>query len=111
MKRIAIAGVLLVAAVGAWGAWHRLEAPRAIVARVAEYFWGPTLPAGFASGNGRIEATQDDIATKHAGRIAEVLVREGDMVRQDQFLARMDTKDLDSVARESFVQAPELEVL
>jgi HlyD family secretion protein len=111
MKRIAIAGVLLVAALAGWAGWHYSDASRAIVAKVVEYFWGPTLPLGFASGNGRIEATQYDIATKHAGRIAEVLVREGDMVRQDQFLARMDTKDLDSVARESFVQAPELEVL
>ena len=99
MKRIAIAGVLLLAALVGWAGWHYSDAARAIVAKVVEYFRGPTLPPGFASGNGRIEATQYDIATKRAGRIADILVREGDMVRQDQLLARMDTKDLEAELR------------
>ena len=30
------------------------------------------LPAGFASGNGRLEATEVDVATKIAGRLAEL---------------------------------------
>jgi acetyl/propionyl-CoA carboxylase alpha subunit len=57
---------------------------------------GPKLPAGFASGNGRIEATEYDIATKRPGRIAAVAVREGDMVAADQVLASMDTRDLEA---------------
>ena len=36
---------------------------------------------GLAGGNGRIEATEVDVATKYAGRVAEILVREGDFVR------------------------------
>ncbi len=61
----------------------------------------PSLPAGFASGNGRIEATEIDIATKIQGRIVEVLVHEGDTVEARQILARMDTKVLEAQLREA----------
>ena len=52
------------------------------------------VPQGIASGNGRIEATEVDIATKLAGRLAEVTVREGDMVEAGEIVARMDTYEL-----------------
>jgi HlyD family secretion protein len=62
------------------------------------YYWWqklhPALPAGIASGNGRIEADEIDIDTKFAGRIAEILADEGDMVKAGQIVARMDTQDL-----------------
>ncbi len=54
------------------------------------------LPAGFASGNGRIEATEVDMATKQEGRVEAVLVREGDMVEPGQVLARMDAAVLEA---------------
>jgi HlyD family secretion protein len=62
------------------------------------------LPEGFAAGNGRIEATQIDIATKLAGRIAEVLVNEGDFVGQGQIVARMDTRTLEAEWRQAQAQ-------
>ena len=46
------------------------------------------LPPGIVAGNGRIEADQIDIATKFAGRVAELLVDEGDMVKAGQIVAR-----------------------
>src|SRR5690606_4382299 len=52
------------------------------------------LPAGIVAGNGRIEATEIDIATKAPGRIIEILAREGDFVRANTVLARMDTQVL-----------------
>lgn len=61
----------------------------------------PGLPVGFASGNGRIEATEYDIATRRSGRVREVLAREGDMVDAGQLLARMDTQDLQADLREA----------
>ncbi len=76
-----------------------------VLSRVIRYFREPELPAGFASGNGRIEATEYDIATKRAGRIAAVLVSEGDMVQVGQVLARMDTQDLEADLREAQAQA------
>jgi HlyD family secretion protein len=64
----------------------------------------PALPRGFASGNGRIEATAYDVATKRPGRIAEVRVHEGDMVEKGQVLARIDTADLEAARREAEAQ-------
>ncbi|MCI1709876.1 MAG: efflux RND transporter periplasmic adaptor subunit [Chiayiivirga sp.] len=49
--------------------------------------------AGFVSGNGRIEATEVDVATKLPGRVEEILVREGDFVRSGQPLARMQPRN------------------
>lgn len=59
------------------------------------------LPADFASGNGRIEATEVDVATKLAGRLEAVMVDEGDMVEPGQLLARMDTADLNAQLNEA----------
>lgn len=59
------------------------------------------LPEGFASSNGRIEATEIDVATKTAGRIADVLVNEGDFVTAGQVLAEMDTAVLNAQLREA----------
>jgi len=57
--------------------------------------------AHIASGNGRIEATELDIATKAPGRVAEILVAEGDFVAAGQVLARMDTLALQAQLREA----------
>jgi HlyD family secretion protein len=54
------------------------------------------LPAGFAKANGRVEAERVDVATKFAGRLKEVLVKEGDTVTAGQVLARMDTAELEA---------------
>lgn len=84
---IAIAVVILVAAYLAWGS-----------------FSGGGLPAGIASGNGRIEAVEIDVATKTAGRIKEILVNEGDFVEAGQLLARMDTDQLEAQRRQAEAQ-------
>jgi HlyD family secretion protein len=54
------------------------------------------LPKGIASGNGRIEAKEVDVAAKLPLRVKEVLVNEGDLVKPGQVVARMDTVTLDS---------------
>lgn len=61
------------------------------------------LPAGIVSGNGRIEATEIDIATKASGRVMEIFVREGDFVQSGMVLARMDTDVL--LAQQAEAQA------
>lgn len=68
------------------------------------YWWQHSqsqLPAGIAWGNGRIEADEIDIDTKFAGRIAEMFVDEGDMVKAGQVVARMDTQDLKASLKRS----------
>jgi HlyD family secretion protein len=66
-----------------------------------QYFQPPKLPAGFASSNGRIEATEIDIATKVSGRIVDELVKEGDLVTAGQVVAHMDTDQLQAQLREA----------
>lgn len=53
-------------------------------------------PEGFARGNGRIEADLIDISTRLTGRVAEISVREGDLVQQGDLLAVMDTSELEA---------------
>lgn len=62
------------------------------------------LPDYIASGNGRIEATEIDIATKSGGRLQEVMVREGEFVEAGQLLARVDTQSLQASLLEAQAQ-------
>lgn len=65
------------------------------------FFRPPGLPAGFASSNGRIEATEVDIATKLPERIEDELVDEGDLVTAGQVVAHMKTDVLQAQLREA----------
>lgn len=62
------------------------------------------LPAGLATGNGRLEATEVDVASKIAGRLSEVLPREGDMVEAGAVVARLDADDLRAQVRAAEAQ-------
>lgn len=92
-------GFLFVSAVAATIAWYL------IVFRNAD-----DLPTYIASGNGRIEATEYDIATKYAGRLASVLADEGNMVVQGQLLARMDTYTLETRMLEAEAELSEVRI-
>ena len=48
----------------------------------------------FSSGNGRLEATEINIAAKLAGKIEDLLVDEGDYVKAGQTLVQMQTNTL-----------------
>ncbi|WP_053237895.1 HlyD family secretion protein [Sandaracinus amylolyticus] len=68
------------------------------------------LPEGIASGNGRIESREVDVATRLPLRVRTVLVEEGELVRRGQVLALMDTVTLEqelAEARESLAAAHE----
>lgn len=64
----------------------------------------PGLPAGFASGNGRLEAKSIDISTKYPGRIKQVLFDEGDTVDNGEVVAVMDTDALQAQLRQAQAQ-------
>ncbi len=66
-----------------------------------------TLPPGIASGNGRLEATEVDVATKVPGRLASVLVREGEEVKAGEALAELDSEDLKAALRAAEAQIRE----
>lgn len=72
-----LAFVVLVAGAGVW--W--ITRPEA-------------LPPGFAISNGRVEADLVDVATQLTGRIAVIVVDEGDLVSPGDLLAEIDTETL-----------------
>ncbi|MBB3773368.1 HlyD family secretion protein [Angulomicrobium tetraedrale] len=55
---------------------------------------GHKLPADIFMTNGRIESEQVLVASKLAGRVAQVLVEEGQTVDEGETVARMDTVEL-----------------
>lgn len=73
--------LVLLAAAGGLGYWMSISS---------------RLVEGLSMGNGRLEATEVQIASKTPGRLAEVLVDEGDKVSKGQLLARMDTRTLEA---------------
>jgi len=81
-----------------------------IAAAVAWWALRPDgLPPGIVSGNGRIEATEINIATKTSGRVIEILAREGDFVRTGDLLARMDADVLLAQRAEAEAQVRQAE--
>ncbi|MER0799057.1 HlyD family efflux transporter periplasmic adaptor subunit [Pseudomonas aeruginosa] len=67
------------------------------------------LGEGFASGNGRIEATEVDVAAKLPGRVAEIKVDEGDFVKAGEIVARMDTQVLEAQLAQAQAQVRQAE--
>ncbi|MCQ1854671.1 HlyD family secretion protein [Neorhizobium galegae] len=94
MNRIAKAAII-VAVVGAagyfgWRYQQDLRAERAM--------------QGIASGNGRIEAVEIDVAARTAGRLSDILVKEGNFVKAGAIVARMDIEQLVAQKREAEAQ-------
>ena len=75
-----------------------LLAVLAAVTAAGTYAWSTLRPQGpgegFVSGNGRIEATEVDVAAKLGGRVQSILVKEGDFVTAGQPLAHMQIDTL-----------------
>jgi HlyD family secretion protein len=81
---LAVAAALVLAGGYAWKQWQASHAHE-----------------GLAGGNGRIEATEVDIATKLGGRVEEILVGEGDFVKAGEPLARMQITSLQAQYEEA----------
>ena len=79
-----------------------------VIAVLAWGVWTMTRPKGlgddFVSGNGRIEATEIDVATKYAGRVVDIFAREGEFVKAGQVLAQMQTDVLTAQLDEARAQ-------
>ena len=86
-RRLILIIVLVLAVVGGGVAWYMLSRPK--------------LPAGFAGGNGRLEATEVYVSAKYPGRIKEVLFDEGATVEAGQVVARMDVEPLEAQLRQA----------
>jgi HlyD family secretion protein len=79
----------VVVAAGAFFGWKYMQAQKYAV------------PAGIASGNGRIEAKLVDATAKEPLRVKDVLVDEGDLVQPGQVLVHLDTVTLDAQLAEA----------
>lgn len=94
MNRYWKIGAVLVALAGAgYFGWQYQQAQLAAQAM-----------SGIASGNGRIEAVEIDISARLAGRLKDVLVREGDFVEVGKVIALMDIEQLNAQKREADAQ-------
>lgn len=100
---------------GLWRRWAGWLIAMAVVTVVVLVAWawrdhlGRQTEAGLVSGNGRIEATEVDIATKGGGRLQELLVAEGDFVIPGQPLARMQSNTLQAQRDEAQALAAQAE--
>jgi HlyD family secretion protein len=92
----------LAAGAGLWSLWQHgtdhLPGP------LRKLLQEQRLPPHLFVGNGRIEATEVDVATRLPGRLLGVLAREGDMVEAYTPLARLDTASLEAQQRQAVAE-------
>lgn len=82
--------ILALACVAGYLAWDRLSTAG--------------LPVGVVGANGRIEATEIDIAALTGGRISKITAAEGDFVRAGDVLVQMDVVQLNAQKRQAEAQ-------
>ena len=86
--------------------WAAIAVVVAVISVVGWIKLKPSGPGkGFVSGNGRIEATEIDVATKLGGRVQDIMVNEGDFVQAGQLLAQMQIDVLDAQRDEARAQS------
>jgi len=84
-KKVLVIVVVVIAAGGiGWYTYHRYR-----VAQEQKY-------PKFYSGNGRLEATEVYVSAKIAGRIDQIFIKEGDLVRKGDKLVQMQTDTLEA---------------
>ena len=91
-----------------WAKWKKWLIPTLVVAAlciIGLLAWQMLRPkgpgAGFVSSNGRIEATEIDVASKFAGRLQDILVADGDFVADGQILGHMQVQTLQAQREEA----------
>ena len=57
---------------------------------------GETMPEGIVKTNGRIEATQVDVAAKYPGRLVDITVEEGSEVKAGQVVGRVSSPEYEA---------------
>ncbi len=80
-KRIAwTLGALALACAAGWATWVNLHRDR--------------IPDGLMRANGRLEVERIEIAAKYPGRVVELPIKEGDLVKAGDLIARQDSTEL-----------------
>jgi HlyD family secretion protein len=62
---------------------------------------GRTMPEGIIKSNGRVEATEVDVATKYSGRLATLNLNEGDEVTAGQVVGIISSPETEAQLREA----------
>lgn len=100
-RRFALFGIIgIVILGGAWLLWERARAQPAALPETATIRRGTLRITLSAAGKIRPRA-QAALNFATAGTVAEIFVREGDVVRKGQPLARLDTTDLELAVRQA----------
>jgi HlyD family secretion protein len=75
------------------------------VRNLLDLVFGRTMPEGIVKTNGRLEATEVDVAAKYPGRLVDITVEQGSEVRAGQVVGRVSSPEY-----EAQLQAAQLNV-
>jgi HlyD family secretion protein len=92
-------GLLIVSAYAQSNQQNALEKARTSVETLINRLRGRDMPEGIVKTNGRIEATEVDVAAKYPGRLATVSVNEGDEVTAGQVVATISSPETEAQLR------------
>ena len=81
-----------------------IEKAKKAVETLINHLRGRDMPEGIVKTNGRIEATQVDVAAKYAGRLATLTVDEGDEVTAGQVVATISSPETEAQLRSAQAQ-------
>jgi HlyD family secretion protein len=81
-----------------------IERARTAVETLIARLRGRDMPEGIVKSNGRIEATQVDVAAKYPGRLATLTVNEGDEVTAGQVVATISSPETEAQLRAAQAQ-------
>jgi HlyD family secretion protein len=96
---VAACALPLTAEPGGGLSWVSSAHAQGIIRNLIARLRGQTLPDGIVKSNGRIEATQVDVSSKYAGRLAQVTVEEGASVTQGQVIAKLTSPEYEAQLR------------
>jgi HlyD family secretion protein len=97
-------GLLIVSAYAQSKQQNPLEKARTALETLINRLRGIDMPEGIVKTNGRIEATQVDVAAKYPGRLKTLTVDEGDEVTAGQVVATISSPETEAQLREAQAQ-------
>jgi HlyD family secretion protein len=97
---VALSSALLADVVQAQAAQKSpVEAAKSAVESLINRLRGRDMPEGIVKSNGRLEATEVDVAAKYPGRLAKLTVNEGDEVTAGQVVATISSPETEAQLR------------
>jgi len=75
---------------------------------VVLYFTRPSLPEGILTGSGQVRGTEVTISARIGGAAEEIAVREGQMVKRGDLIARIDAREIEARLAQARAEADAL---